>query len=547
MQDCVCGWTGIRIESHYRASSVCREPHEARKQQKVAPAPSVERSNIAETTFTNNLHSSMGAAMMKGHKDLFIKMAHLDHIRCMVTETVKMALEFVAAETASGLPPEERERVASLFSFVRNAFDALPCSATLIERAQRPFLRADPLVLSTPSPMSDKGGACFFSLIQLTTIMLQESKYVRQQAIKASDDWKSGVLYNVFPATVSDVTEAKRFRSKAKYVGKATEEEKNDLRVIFQVWTDAFNPVDGLGQKARKRKYEALLAALLNLPLATRHYADFILLLALWASHYAKQNGGMVRMLTGIGMDGKDYKDGMNVAAELELPADDCQIIKLKNDDDPNGEPLEFRLRLYVAIACFDWLAGGDFGPFAATVSARRPCQRCFWTAGCACAHMSARDPRRATMIHSAECRELEPRTHSGTMEVVREMRNWQGSAANLAALRTQEGIFSIHFSSEKILDDLVKDCCPDIMHLYLCGMSRYLLSWVTDILIPQYFTWKTLNVPKCAYPFGREQKVPDLERTLGSNRGSCSIHLTAGETMDFTLARCEIPNHRNT
>ena len=151
---------------------------------------------------------------------------------------------------------------------------------------------------------------------------------------------------------------------------------------------------------------------------------------------------------------------------------------------------------------------------------------------------MSERDPRRASMTHSADCRGLEPRTHRGTMEVVREMRSWQGTATNLAALKTQEGIFSSYFASEKILDDIVKDCCPDLMHAWLCGMSRYMLSWLTDVLIPQFFSWNTLNGVKRAYPFGRNQKVPDLERTLGSKRGSCSIHLTAGETMDFTLAR---------
>ena len=75
--------------------------------------------------------------------------------------------------------------------------------------------------------------------------------------------------------------------------------QANDLRIALHGWTDAFTPIDGLSQKARKHKYGAFLATLVNLPLHLRHYVDHVLLLALYNSRYAKKHGGLVRMLTG--------------------------------------------------------------------------------------------------------------------------------------------------------------------------------------------------------------------------------------------------------
>ena len=56
---------------------------------------------------------------------------------------------------------------------------------------------------------------------------------------------------------------------------------------MLHLWTDEFTPIDGLSQKARHHKYGALLAALVNLPHRMRHYADHILLLALYNSRCA--------------------------------------------------------------------------------------------------------------------------------------------------------------------------------------------------------------------------------------------------------------------
>ena len=61
--------------------------------------------------------------------------------------------------------------------------------------------------------------------------------------------------------------------------------------------------------------------------------------LTLTLSRYAKANGGLVRMLSGISEKGTDYKDAISFAAELKLGTN-SPTIQLPNDADPS-EPVE--------------------------------------------------------------------------------------------------------------------------------------------------------------------------------------------------------------
>ena len=127
-------------------------------------------------------------------------------------------------------------------------------------------------------------------------------------------------------------------------------------------------------------------------------------------------------------------------------------------------------------------------------------------------------------------------------MRVVHELRQLSAqprSKTQLKARMSEEGIFSLFFASEYLLRDVVKDSTIDIMHVFLCGLTRYLLSWVTDHFIPASFEWADLNREKNKYKWLRGQRVPDLERSKGDARGCTSMHLSASETLHFALARC--------
>ena len=86
-------------------------------------------------------------------------------------------------------------------------------------------------------------------------------------------------------------------------------------------------------------------------------------------------------------------------------------------------------------------------------------------------------------------------------------------------------------------------DSTIDIMHVFFCGLSRYLFSWMTDELIPRDFSWAELNAASRKYPYKRGVRVPTLEKSKGDNRASCSTHLNGAEMMAFALARWPTPS----
>jgi len=169
-------------------------------------------------------------------------------------------------------------------------------------------------------------------------------------------------------------------------------------------------------------------------------------------------------------------------------------------------------------------------------VSARRPCGKCKWTGSCPCSYLPS-SSRADVVKHAAHCKGMQPRTHESVMAEVEHLRTISTKTAR-AKFSTETGIFSPFFASEYILRDVVIDTTIDVMHVFFCGATRYLLSWVTDEIIPRDFTWAQLNAAKRAFPWRRNQRVPDLERSKGDKRASCSIHLNAAEMMDFAIAR---------
>jgi hypothetical protein len=79
-----------------------------------------------------------------------------------------------------------------------------------------------------------------------------------------------------------------------------------------------------------------------------------------------------------------------------------------------------------------------------------------------------------------------------------------------------------------------------DTMHIFLCGLSTYLLSWLTDALIPgQIPSWDVLNRAFQKHPQPKGEKIPLLERRDGSGERSAKrLRLTAAETMRVAICR---------
>ena len=234
--------------------------------------------------------------------------------------------------------------------------------------------------------------------------------------------------------------------------------------------------------------------------------------------------------------DGTRHQDGLTLAGELDLGGSSGTWIDLPNDDDETDiKPKAWRLCIFFVLISLDWLAAGDFGPFAASVSARYPCGKCMWTHACPCAYK----PSVAIVCHSVHCHRSALRTHDSVMEEVRQLRAIS-SETKRKEFSTRTGIFSAHFASEYILNDVVRDSTFDLAHVILMGLARYMLSWTLDILCPADFDFAALNRRKRQHRFGQGIKVSDLERSKNTTRGSAIKHQTKWRR-DYALHPCVV------
>ena len=231
--------------------------------------------------FSNRVLGEIGKWFLHGHIDHFMTLGELDGVRGLLRTCASLTTEFIEGE----LQLMGHTVDPKIFESARRAFDVLPNGNTLINQRRKLYARAIPRHLGTSR--EHRKGAAFFDVHTLLTIMLQESASVRKLVVAASEEWKTGALFQTRPNVLSDLVHGSRFLDWPEVCGKATESEAKDLRVVLHIWTDEFTPIDGLSQKARHHKYGALLAALVNLPHRMRHYADHILLLALYNSRCA--------------------------------------------------------------------------------------------------------------------------------------------------------------------------------------------------------------------------------------------------------------------
>jgi hypothetical protein len=413
---CECGYEGPSLESHYFHSPHCRPPPPS-------PLPPKKRAGYGAYTalFKQRVLVLFTKEMLKAHFDMCIGVHDLEHARSMMIAMVRLVVQFVAVSD---------ERCAAVVSEITKVFEELPSVNEAIAQGRKKYLRVEPLAFKNMSK-DDKSGAIFFSIYQLVTVILQESATVRSHSIESSEEWKTGELYNKQPQVLSSVIHGRRFWSNHQICGKASEDEKKDLRIVMKGWTDEFTTVDGLGVAAKDRKYGVVLGGIVNLPIVMQHFFDYILVLCIYNSKYAKEHGGLVRMLTGVDAKGKRHPDGLTLASEIELGRTSGVWIELPNHkDETDTQPVHWRLRIFFLLISLDWLAAGDFGPFAASVSARYPCGRCMWTSKCPCGYK----PAGVLVTHTAHCRGSAERTHVNTMEVVHELRLWQGTQAALKA-----------------------------------------------------------------------------------------------------------------
>ena len=208
-----------------------------------------------------------------------------------------------------------------------------------------------------------------------------------------------------------------------------------------------------------------------------------------------------------------------------------------------------FRLRVFLLLVTADYLAAAALGPTPGSTSALRPCRDCLWLPRCPCARLSLDGEDGGgggcPVVHDALCCGINPRTEEQLAVDLEVVRTWAGAKQPLRTEMSQRGLGKRYCVTEYLSHELhVLDGIPtDVMHIFLCGLTRYELAWLTDIIIPVATTWDKVNEKARTVRSSSGRKMPFPERPKGDgSRSSVSMTLTAAETMDFALARCEPP-----
>ena len=527
---CPCGWEGVNLSMHYTHSPLCR-PDES------AP-PRARDPTVSSNTFAARVHSFVDKEVWSAHTNHFLPIAHCEIGRVMMMSIVHFVVSFIMVElraqasTPTGLTLESG---LELCDTVLNMLKRLPTADTIITQYKN-NISVQPLLRGG----NDEDKKCIsFSIVQLLTVMLQESKTVREHVIASSERWKTGELYQKSPNLYADVTDGSRFRN-SPVCKKATPAEKKDLRIQLHLWNDAFTSVNGMGPKAKQNKWDITLASIVNLPIRLRHYFDHLLLLAIFQHVWGVANGGVAKVLCGVDEEGNDLvtaSDCLTLRSEIRASRERKITITLPDDCDPgNEEGVTMTLIIYVGMISLDWLANGAFGPFAEAVSANLPCFKCRWTDTCGCAWIARSEQRNDTLLHTSTCQQRRSRTHNETLQVIREMRAM--NETDLKKAKTKHGIFSTVFASEYLLDDIIKDATVDVMHVFLAsGLVPYVLSWLFDVMIPDEFTWVKLDYSITAYNAHRKgQRIPKLRASAKGDRAAAKLPITAAEAKEIVL-----------
>ena len=398
-----------------------------------------------------------------------------------------------------------------------------------------PYVAPEPYDKDAPEQFRKK--AAKLSLVKLLTRLMQHDQYFRKTTLATSKDYMTGKYYKVQSQTLADVTDADKVRA-SDAMRKATAEEADDVRTIWQFHNDGVTYVNPIGTKKGEHKYEITSAACCNLPLRRRLSFEYILLLSVVQSKLAKAKGGMLWVLCGCDADGVQVVDDATAA---DMRALDAGVwIKIPDDENPDGEDIWIRLKGYFGVFSADWLAAQALGFTPESTQAQHPCGQCMWTS------LVARTRKRPAATAPAS---VPLRTHSAlaaTAAMLKATRTAGGTAEALEHAMRDAGISKLHaaLSPELIPDcDSVLDIPPDIMHLFGCGISRSEPAWALEILFDPKSNlavddaWDKLrtNISRLHLPTGK--RISKLyPQTKGKKWNEMHLDLNASQTNLFMM-----------
>ena len=312
--------------------------------------------------------------------------------------------------------------------------------------------------------------------------------------------------------------------------------------------------VNGIGVKRKMHKYGVLVYRMLNLPKAIRNTFCNLLLGGLYQVAFAKQNGGVTRMVAGVGPDGTIY-DELCLRKEIEEMTKG-RVVTIP--DDANGGTEEIVLEIHMLGWLCDLLGAGGLGPYPESFSATHPCRDCWWHTGCWCAHVppGSRDARRKGRAHApgclmATCQECDDYVARGedemrTMLADVQQTTFTSQAAMKQAFR-ERGINKKYCAIEFISGSkLTEDIGADVMHLLYTGPTPQEAYHLCTHIVKSKandLTWEKLERERKLFntqlPAGHKLPEFRLPRTDSKSLKALGMVWTAEESMRFAANRC--------
>ena len=316
------------------------------------PAPAAPTSARADTLAFDEMSDKLGTLISRMHLTARIKMEHCEAAVDLAAEALKLQASLIKRALSKATGGNElgaavdsiAQRCDGVVSALKN-IDAVCHKHT--EGALQPTTR--PLLASAAE---SKKHFAFISLYDLCCDSLQNSALERKWLLESSADWSTG-RYRNEPEVINDVTHAQKFRdSRLSRPAEATTDGILRVRFGIQGWNDdatvcspkarttllqdpipcCISPdpcaleklvplcvsahsswsslswtqwAKPIGTKRKLHKYGVVLGRVINFPKTIRNNRNHLLVLGVYNTRFAKAHGGVCRMISGVGPDGK--------------------------------------------------------------------------------------------------------------------------------------------------------------------------------------------------------------------------------------------------
>lgn len=215
-------------------------------------------------------------------------------------------------------------------------------------------------------------------------------------------------------------------------------------------------------------------------------------------------------------------------------------------------------------VSTADYPAAATYGPWVGSTSARHPCRHCRWTrpnklldsddedsdedAG------DARAGARSTLtrvqqleergsFYTASLEEYNWSQVSSEIDEIKAITSKKDRKARMAGCGFNKLVFPLH-------PDYIPDVDPtrmqpqDIMHLFLCGITRHELYHLLEHLVKHKFvTWEAINNKVSTMRIPKGKRIPKLyPAAKGKKLGERHLDMTASEVLMFAKLRYIFP-----